>query len=122
MMLSFLFLTSFGLSPITSVWLAFHPSRQLCCILVLSSHIRHAWGTVRMQCSERRSACLCAAGEAGLAAKEARLTDREAAAGRTGGSGRRIVYSDADIERLLDRSALVAGTVDIRSVLQSCLP
>lgn len=55
-----------------------------------------------------------AAGGAGLASKSAadkadkliRLSEREQAEGRTGGqAGQRIVYDDAAIERLLDRSA-----------------
>lgn len=36
---------------------------------------------------------------------------REAAAGRMGGGGRRIVYDEAAIEALLDRSGLEKGTV-----------
>ena len=40
------------------------------------------------------------------AEKLIRLSEREQAEGRTGGqAGRRIVYDDAAIERLLDRSA-----------------
>jgi hypothetical protein len=39
------------------------------------------------------------------------ISVREAAAGRMGGGGRRIVYDEAAIEALLDRSGLEKGTV-----------
>lgn len=50
----------------------------------------------------------------GSETKKQRLPGQEAAAGRTGGAGkRRIVYDDAAIDALLDRSDMVTGQVGV---------
>lgn len=48
------------------------------------------------------------------------MSAREAAAGRLGGGGRRIVYDSAAIEALLDRSGLEKGTVSCSSCHARC--